>query len=163
MITWSIYIQNYVLNIKNPLLRSLIMSLCLKYFPQFLHLLAKYCLALTFYVPYRIWMSATVLYFWFLLITVQCVCACVWARYEGVWMLFFMLFHSRTIAPAANVFCWLYPTLNLSYLILSSHLISTYLILSVIEAETKCQHISWPNFQMHFLEWEYIYICINFC
>ena len=27
----------------------------------------------------------------------------------------FILFYSRTITPAANVFCWLYPTLNMTY------------------------------------------------
>ena len=46
---------------------------------------------------------------------------------EWVWMFFVLLFYviySRTIASIANVFCWLYPTLNKVYLILS------YLILS---------------------------------
>ena len=68
-------------------------------------------------------------------------CACVRARvYEGervwvffvclfcmpcvewVWMFLVLLFYviySRTIASIANVFCWLYPTLNKVYLILS--------------------------------------------
>ena len=44
---------------------------------------------------------------------------------ERVWMFFVLLFYviySRTIASIANVFCWLYPTLNKVYLI--------YLILS---------------------------------
>ena len=41
---------------------------------------------------------------------------------ERVWMFFVLLFYviySRTIASLANVFCWLYPTLNKVYLILS--------------------------------------------
>ena len=46
---------------------------------------------------------------------------------EWVWMFFVLLFYviySRTIASIANVFCWLYPTLNKVYLI--------YLILSYL-------------------------------
>ena len=48
-----------------------------------------------------------------------------------VWMFLVLLFYviySGTIASIANVFCWLYPTLNKVYLILS------YLILSLIPA-----------------------------
>ena len=40
---------------------------------------------------------------------------------EWVWMFFVLLFYviySRTIDSIANVFCWLYPTLNKVYLIL---------------------------------------------
>ena len=47
---------------------------------------------------------------------------------ERVWMFFvlsFYVIYSRTIASIANVFCWLYPTLNKVYHILS------YLILLV--------------------------------
>ena len=41
---------------------------------------------------------------------------------ERVWMFFVLslyVIYSRTIASIANVFCWLYPTLNKVYLILS--------------------------------------------
>ena len=73
-----------------------------------------------------------------------CVCAraCVWGWacvsvfvclfcmpcVEWVWMFFVLLFYvmySRTIASIANVFCWLYPTLNKVYLILSYLILET--------------------------------------
>ena len=47
-----------------------------------------------------------------------CVCACLcWMSVDVVLLLH--VIYSRTIAPVANVFCWLYPTLNKIYLILS--------------------------------------------
>ena len=47
-----------------------------------------------------------------------CVCACLcWISVDVVLLLH--VIYSRTIAPVANVFCWLYPTLNKIYLILS--------------------------------------------
>ena len=90
--------------------------------------------------------TVCVLWSWFLFAIVLCVCArarvCegerVWVFFvclfcmpcvEWVWMFLVLLFYviySRTIASIANVFCWLYPTLNKVYLILS---ILSYLIL----------------------------------
>ena len=84
-----------------------------------------------------------VLWSWFLFAIVLCVCArprvCegerVWVFFvclfcmpcvEWVWMFLVLLFYviySRTIASIANVFCWLYPTLNKVYLIFLSYLI----------------------------------------
>ena len=83
--------------------------------------------------------TVCVLWSWFLFAIVLCVCArarvCegerVWVFFvclfcmpcvEWVWMFLVLLFYviySRTIASIANVFCWLYPTLNKVYLILS--------------------------------------------
>ena len=90
--------------------------------------------------------TVCVLWSWFLFGIVLCMCArarvCegerVWVFFvclfcmpcvEWVWMFFVLLFYviySRTIASIANVFCWLYPTLNKVYLILF------YLILSKV-------------------------------
>ena len=95
--------------------------------------------------------TVCVLWSWFLFAIVLCVCArprvCegerVWVFFvclfcmpcvEWVWMFLVLLFYviySRTIASIANVFCWLYPTLNKVYLILF-YLILSYLILSFI-------------------------------
>ena len=92
--------------------------------------------------------TVCVLWSWFLFAIVLCVCArprvCegerVWVFFvclfcmpcvEWVWMFLVLLFYviySRTIASIANVFCWLYPTLNKVYLILS------YLILSYLRS-----------------------------
>ena len=83
--------------------------------------------------------TVCVLWSWFLFAIVLCVCArarvCegerVWVFFvclfcmpcvEWVWMFLVLLFYviySRTIASIANIFCWLYPTLNKVYLILS--------------------------------------------
>ena len=90
--------------------------------------------------------TVCVLWSWFLFAIVLCVCArprvCegerVWVFFvclfcmpcvEWVWVFLVLLFYviySRTIASIANVFCWLYLTLNKVYLILS------YLILSYL-------------------------------
>ena len=70
--------------------------------------------------------TVSVLWFRFLLpLSGVCMFVCVWACL--CWMtvdvvLLLHVIYSRTIAPVANVFCWMYPTLNifiLSYLILS--------------------------------------------
>ena len=86
--------------------------------------------------------TVCVLWSWFPFVIVLCVCArarvCegerVWVFFvclfcmpcvEWVWMFLVLLFYviySRTIASIANVFCWLYPTLNKVYLILSYRL-----------------------------------------
>ena len=52
----------------------------------------------------------------FFLVFFLCVCLC-WMSVDVVLLLH--VIYSRTIAPVANVFCWLYPTLNQIYLILS--------------------------------------------
>ena len=53
-----------------------------------------------------------------------CVCVLVFLRTRieeswQCWCCILMLFYSRTLAPAASVFCWPYPTLNKIHLILS--------------------------------------------
>ena len=99
--------------------------------------------------------TVCVLWSWFLFAIVLCVCArarvCegerVWVFFvclfcmpcvEWVWMFLVLLFYviySRTIASIANVFCWLYPTLNKVYLILS-YLINASWVYSVESVST---------------------------
>ena len=109
-----------------------------------------------------------VLWFWFLFAIVLCVCArtrvcedehvwvffCMHVLYAVCWMgvdgFFFLLFYviySRTIASIANVFCWLYPTLNKVYLILSffflpMHLSSVFCLLSLWPDDARWHALS---------------------
>ena len=110
--------------------------------------------------------TVCVLWSWFLFAIVLCVYArarvCegerVWVFFvclfympcvEWIWMFLVLLFYviySRTIASIANVFCWLYPTLNKVYLILSFH--------SLTHCSQDTENVL-PLFQYSVLYWSY--------
>ena len=107
--------------------------------------------------------TVCVLWSWFLFAIVLCVCArprvCegerVWVFFvclfcmpcvEWVWMFLVLLFYviySRTIASIANVFCWLYPTLNKVYLILSYLILSYLILMCLVPKSYLIIKISW--------------------
>ena len=76
-----------------------------------------------------------------------------WMGVDVFFVLLFYVIYSRTIASIANVFCWLYPTLNKVYLILS-YLISNRMIpdsSSVVIELIETRSSTW---QVFFFTWK---------